>query len=67
MENNNLNSVMDSFLTSKKTVKSNDDGTEKEHCDIVTGECYTIKQKDGIVERLNKRYITSDGRQLLND
>ena len=26
-----------------------------------------IKTKDGIVERINKRYITEDGRQLLQD
>ena len=41
------------------------DGMEREECDLVTGECYTIREKDGIVERINKRYITNDGRQLL--
>ena len=30
------------------------------------GECY-IRTKDGIVEKINKKYITEDGRQLLND
>jgi len=34
---------------------------------MVTGECYTIREKDGIVESINKRYITDDGRQLLQD
>jgi hypothetical protein len=40
---------------------------EQEVCDMQTGECYTIKSKDGIVERINKKYITEDGRQLLQD
>ena len=40
---------------------------EREECDLLTGECYTIREKDGIVERINKKYITNDGRQLLQD
>jgi hypothetical protein len=40
---------------------------EREECDLVTGECYIIRSKDGIVERINKKYITEDGRQLLQD
>jgi hypothetical protein len=43
------------------------DGKEKEVCDLITGECYVIRSKDGIVERINKKYITEDGRQLLQD
>ena len=40
---------------------------EQEVCDLQTGECYIIRSKDGIVERINKKYITDDGRQLLQD
>jgi len=39
----------------------------KEECDLKTGECYIIRSKDGIVERINKKFITEDGRQLLQD
>ena len=64
---NNLNNTIDNFLTPKNVKKVSHDGMEREECDMVTGECYTIREKDGIVERINKRYITDDGRQLLQD
>jgi|694.fasta_scaffold110684_2 hypothetical protein len=67
MENNRLNNTMDQFLNPKKVKNVSNDGMEREECDLVTGECYTIREKDGIVERINKRYITNDGRQLLQD
>jgi hypothetical protein len=63
----NLEKKIDHFLN-KKTVRSvSSDGKEQEVCDIQTGECYVIRSKDGIVERINKKYITEDGRQLLQD
>ena len=64
---NNLDNTIDNFLTPKNVKKVSNDGMEREECDMVTGECYTIREKDGIVERINKRYITDDGRQLLQD
>ena len=66
MENNKIN-AMDQFLNPKQVRNLSNDGMEREECDLVTGECYTIREKDGIVERINKRYITDDGRQLLQD
>jgi hypothetical protein len=66
MENNKINAV-DQFLNPKKHRKVSNDGMEREECDLVTGECYTIREKDGIVERINKKYVTNDGRQLLQD
>lgn len=67
MENNRLNNTMDQFLNPKKVRNMSNDGMEREECDLVTGECYTIREKDGIVERINKKYVTNDGRQLLQD
>ena len=67
MENNRLNDSLEHFLNPKITKNMSDDGKTEEVCDMQTGECYTIKTKDGIVERINKRYITEDGRQLLQD
>ena len=67
MENNKLKNTMDQFLSSKQTKRTSNDGMEREECDMVTGECYTIREKDGIVERINKKYVTNDGRQLLQD
>lgn len=66
MENNRINTV-NQFLNPKQVRNLSNDGMEREECDMVTGECYTIREKDGIVERINKKYITEDGRQLLQD
>jgi hypothetical protein len=67
MENNKLKNSIDQFLSPKQVKRTSQDGMEREECDLVTGECYTIREKDGIVERINKKYITNDGRQLLQD
>ena len=67
MENNRLNNTVNQFLSPKQTKRTSNDGMEREECDMVTGECYTIREKDGIVERINKKYVTNDGRQLLQD
>ena len=67
MENNKLNNTVDQFLTPKNVKRVSQDGMEREECDLMTGECYTIREKDVIVERINKKYVTNDGRQLLQD
>ena len=66
MENNKMN-AMDQFLNPKQVRNVSNDGMEREECDLRTGECYVIRSKDGIVERINKKFITEDGRQLLQD
>lgn len=64
----NIEKNLDSFLGIKKTqtknVKTEEEGFE-EVCDTNTGECKTIKTKDGLIERVNKKVITEDGRSLL--
>jgi hypothetical protein len=67
MENNKLNDTVNQFLSPKKVRSISNDEMEREECDLMTGECYTIREKDGIVERINKKYVTNDGRQLLQD
>jgi hypothetical protein len=66
MKNDKIKNTIDQFLN-PKTVKKNYDKGEEEICDLQTGECYSIKSKDGLVERINKKFITEDGRQLLQD
>ena len=61
----NLEKSLDSFLKKTYTKKVTTNGEEV--CDIQTGECHVISGKDGIVERINKKFITEDGRQLLED
>jgi hypothetical protein len=63
----NINNSIDNFLNPKQVRKVSNDGMEREECDLQTGECYVIRSKDGIVERINKKFITEDGRQLLQD
>jgi hypothetical protein len=67
MENQKLNNSIDQFLNPKKVRTISNDSMEREECDLRTGECYIIRSKDGIVERINKKYVTEDGRQLLQD
>lgn len=67
MENSKLTNAVDQFLNPKTVKPVSNDGKEQEVCDLQTGECYVIRSKDGIVERINKKYITEDGRQLLQD
>lgn len=67
MDNIKVGSAIDNFLNKKKVTNLNTEGTEQKVCDMNTGECYVIRSKDGLVERINKKYITEDGRQLLAD
>ncbi len=64
----NINKTLDDFLKKSTVVKKiSDDGMEETVCDLETGECYIIRSKDGLIERVNKKYITEDGRLLLQD
>jgi len=67
-DSKSVKSVLDDFLQKKSTtVEVSEDGKEETVCDLETGECYVIRTRDGLVERINKKYITEDGRQLLQD
>ncbi len=60
--------AIDTFLGSS-TLESDEleQGNGQTVCDRDTGECFVIRTKDGLVERINKKYIIEDGRQLLQD
>jgi hypothetical protein len=64
---NKINNSVDQFLSPKTSRQVSKNEMEREECDLQTGECYIIRSKDGIVERINKKYVTEDGRQLLQD
>jgi hypothetical protein len=64
---NKTNKAINSFLNPKNAKNISKNNMEREECDLQTGECYIIRSKDGIVERINKKYLTEDGRQLLQD
>lgn len=67
MNNDKLNNALNNYISPKTVSTVSQDGMEREECDLRTGECYVIRSKDGIVERINKKFITEDGRQLLQD
>ena len=71
-----MNSLLNQYLGNQTRVseKDNGDGT-KQDCDLDTGDCYTIRERDGLIERaghdvtLNRRVRveTPNGiKQLLN-
>ena len=59
--------AIDDFLDTTTVKEVSEDGKEQTVCDTKTGECYIIRTKDGLVERINKKYITEDGKELLTD
>jgi hypothetical protein len=72
----NLKSALDNYLgkSVRYSEADNGDGT-KQVCDLDTGDCYTIRERDGLIERaghqttINRkvRVETSRGvKQLLN-
>lgn len=68
MNKDKINNSLNDYYSKPKNVQTiSSDGMERQECDIQTGECYVIRAKDGIVERINKKVITEDGRQLLQD
>lgn len=67
MKNEKINKTLDKYMSNSNTKKVYRNNMEREECDLQTGECYVITSKDGIVERINKKFITEDGRQLLQD
>ena len=62
-----LNTFLDKKPNSKETSEVNEEEGYEEICDLQTGECYTIKTKDGLIERVNKTMKTEDGKTLLYD
>jgi hypothetical protein len=72
----NLKSTLDNYLgkSVRYSEADNGDGT-KQVCDLDTGDCYTVRERDGLIERaghqttINRkvRVETSRGvKQLLN-
>jgi hypothetical protein len=46
--------LLDNYLGRKTRITEKDAGNGfKEVCDLDTGDCYTIRMKDGLIERVN--------------
>jgi len=70
-----LKNKLNNFLDKKFSETINDDGS-KNICDLETGDCQTIREKDGLIERSGENKVinrkikveTVKGiKQLLND
>ena len=72
----NIKSALDNYLgkSTRFSQEDNGDGT-KQVCDLDTGDCYTVRERDGLIERAEHqttanrrvRVETSKGiKQLLN-
>lgn len=52
--------ILDSYLGKKTRITERDNGNGyKEVCDLDTGECYTLRMKDGLIERVDNTINTN--------
>lgn len=62
--------IQNNDMENKKDLKTTVDEFLEEENKMIQEKCTTdecrMKNKDSIIERVNKVFITSDGRQLLN-
>jgi hypothetical protein len=50
----NIQSALDAFLNKKARITQKDVGNGyNEVCDLDTGECYTVRTRDGLIERID--------------
>ena len=56
----NTKMILDSYLGKKTRITERDNGNGyKEVCDLDTGECYTLRIKDGLIERVDNTINTN--------
>jgi hypothetical protein len=56
----NVKELLDNYLGKKTRITEKDAGNGfKEVCDLDTGDCYTIRMKDGLIERVNNKYMSN--------
>lgn len=72
-----IDNILSTYLGKRIRFSENDNGDgTKEVCDLDTGECYVVREKDGLIERAGHQVMsnrkvrveTTRGiKQLLND
>ena len=56
----NTKQILDTYLGKSTRITETDKGNGfKEVCDLDTGDCYTIRMKDGLIERVNNTLNTN--------
>lgn len=73
----NIKNALDSYLGKQgRYTEKETGGGFKEVCDLDTGDCYTVRMKDGLIERVDHMMTTNRKvqvetpkgvKQLLND
>jgi hypothetical protein len=55
----NTNNVLDTYLNKRGSYTEKETGNGyKEVCDLETGDCYTVRMKDGLIERVDNTMKT---------
>jgi len=56
----NTKLILDNYLGKNTKYSEKDDGNGfKQVCDLETGDCYTIRMKDGLIERVDNTMATN--------
>lgn len=56
----NTKLILDNYLGKNTRISEKDSGNGyKEVCDLDTGDCYTIRMKDGLIERFDNTVKTN--------
>lgn len=56
----NINSVLNNYLGKNTRISERDNGDGTKHvCDLDTGDCYTIRERDGLIERAGHDMTTN--------
>jgi hypothetical protein len=55
-----IKTAINNYLGKQARITEKDNGNGfKEVCDLDTGDCYTIRMKDGLIERVDNTYQTN--------
>jgi hypothetical protein len=56
----NTKEILDRYLGKNSRITEKDAGNGyKEVCDLDTGDCYTVRMKDGLIERVDNTYMSN--------
>jgi hypothetical protein len=56
----NVKNLLDDYLNKDTRIAEKQiDSNHKQVCDLDTGDCYTIRRKDGLIERVNNTLHTN--------
>ena len=55
-----VKTLLENYLGKRANITERDSGHGfKEVCDLDTGDCYTVRMKDGLIERVDNTYMTN--------